>query len=76
VSNERTDAFRHYLVAMTKFFEGAARLMPSGSPVVMVVGHSAWNHAEIPTTDLFREVSEDNFEATHGRDLISRRVTG
>lgn len=62
VSSDRADAFRHYLTAMTKFFEGLAKHLNPGAPAVLVVGHSAWNRAEIPTTQLFDEISGDLFE--------------
>lgn len=62
VSGERADAFRHYLVAMTKFFESLGPLLPSGAPTVLIVGHSTWNHSQIPTTALFREIAGDAFD--------------
>jgi 16S rRNA G966 N2-methylase RsmD len=62
VSTERADAFRHYLVAMTKFFDSLGPLLPSGAPALLVVGHSTWNKSLIPTTGLFREISGDAFQ--------------
>lgn len=61
VSMERADAFRHYMLAMTRVFEGLSRILRPGSPAVFVVGHSSWNSAEIPTTNLFEELAGDWF---------------
>ena len=60
VSEDRANAFRHYLVAMAKFFRALLPL-PSGAPVVLVVGHSTWNSVRIPTTELFAEIAGDSF---------------
>jgi len=60
VSKERADAFRHYVVAMSMFFEGLSHI-DSGAPVVLVVGHSAWNQVRIPTTEIFAEIAGDRF---------------
>lgn len=57
VSRERADAFHHYIAAMSQVFEELARCTRPGSPVVLVVGHSAWNSSEIPTTGLFEELA-------------------
>ena len=62
VSRERANEFRHYLTAMTAAFRSLAPLLLPGSPAVFVVGHSSWNSAEIPTTQLFTEISGDDFE--------------
>lgn len=57
VSPTRANAFRHYMLAMTRVFEGLSYLLSSHSPALFVVGHSCWNSAEIPTTDLFEELA-------------------
>lgn len=57
----RADAFRHYIVAMSRSFDELARVLPAGAPAIFVVGHSSWNSAEIPTTELFAEISGDSF---------------
>lgn len=62
VSDERADAFRHYMVGMSKFFDGLAAHLHERSPVVLVVGHSTWNKSKIPTTRLFEEIAHDHFE--------------
>ena len=60
-SKERANAFRHYLVAMAKFFDGlAAHVLPGGA-TLLVVGHSSWNAIRIPTTNLFAEIAAENF---------------
>ena len=61
VDPARADAFRHYLVAMTKFFAGLASRLDKGKPVVLVLGHSNWNKSEIPTTELFTEIAHSNY---------------
>jgi len=66
VSERRADAFRHYMVAMTLFFEGAANVLSAGKPLILVVGHSSWNRSEIPTSDLFQEAA--------GRDFLLEEV--
>lgn len=62
VSEERARAFRHYIAAMTEVFKGLADVVKPGGPALFIVGHSAWNGSEIPTTDLFAEISGDHFE--------------
>jgi len=62
VEPERADAFRHYAVAMQKFFDGAAKVLPAGHNAVLVVGRSAWNGLEIPTSQLFTELAYRQFK--------------
>jgi DNA modification methylase len=62
VSAERARAFRHYIAAMTEVFDGLADVVKPGGPALFIVGHSAWNGSEIPTTDLFAEISGDHFK--------------
>lgn len=62
VDPERANAFRHYLVAMTRFFVQLAMRTRPDSPVLLIVGHSAWNASRIPTTNLFAEISSDYFD--------------
>lgn len=61
VSAERAQSFRHYLTAMTHVFIGLGRLLAAGAPAVFVVGHSSWQGGQIPTSDLFDEISGDAF---------------
>lgn len=61
LSPERADAFRHYAVAMGKFFDGAAKILPAGRDVVLVVGRSTWNGEEIPTSRIFTELAHGRF---------------
>lgn len=58
---KRADAFKHYLVSMRLCFGALSKRIARGKPVVFVVGKSSWNGAEIPTVDLFKELSEDRF---------------
>ncbi|GMV70302.1 MAG: hypothetical protein AMXMBFR77_01410 [Phycisphaerales bacterium] len=62
VEPERADAFRHYTVAMQKFFDGAAKVLPEGRDAVLVVGRSTWNGLEIPTSQLFTELAHGQFK--------------
>lgn len=61
-SEQRAQSFRHYMGAMSLFFDGLARCLRPGTPVVLVVGHSAWQKAEIPTSRLFDELASDAFD--------------
>ena len=61
-SPQRANAFRHYAVSMTLAFDRLARLLKHDKPAVIVVGHSSWNGAEIPTIDLFVELSAAHFD--------------
>jgi len=61
VSDERANAFRHYLIGMKAFFDNLAHRVPPGAPVILIVGHSAWNNSEIPTTKLFAEIAGARF---------------
>lgn len=62
VSDQRANAFRHYIAAMTDVFEGLADVVKPGAPALFIVGHSTWNGTQIPTTDLFAEISGDRFK--------------
>ncbi len=57
----RADAFRHYVLSMKLVFSQFAEVLKEGKPVVMVVGNSRWNGAEIPTAEIFDEIAGDNF---------------
>jgi len=61
VSAHRANAFLHYIVSMSYFFEGLALHLNPEAPVVLVVGHSQWNGLEIPTTSLFQELAGSKF---------------
>lgn len=61
VSEERANAFRHYAIAMTRFFASLAKRVRAGTPVVLVVGHSSWNSVKLPTTAIFTEVAGAQF---------------
>jgi hypothetical protein len=61
LSQNRANAFRHYHVAMTKFFRCLSKHVRPSTPALIVVGHSTWNEATIPTTDLFAEIAGEHF---------------
>ena len=46
---------------MKLVFEGLARRMQTGTPLVLVVGHSAWKGGEIPTAAVFTELAAREF---------------
>jgi hypothetical protein len=62
VSAERANSFRHYAIAMTRFFASLADQIPQHTPVVLVVGHSTWNSVKLPTTGIFEEVAGNGFQ--------------
>ena len=64
MSSTRADAFRHYAVSMKLVFNQLEMVLKDGRPVVMVVGNSKWNGEEIPTVNLFDELSGPNFQFT------------
>jgi hypothetical protein len=53
--------FRHYVQAMRLVLDGLAPRMPPKAPLVLVVGHSAWNGDEIPTAAVFAELASRDF---------------
>jgi hypothetical protein len=61
VSPERADTFKHYLVSMRKCLSAIAKLVPTGRPIALVVGKSAWNGDHIPTVELFKELGRDQY---------------
>ena len=61
VSVERADAFLHYISSMASVFRALSRILKPGAPAVFVVGHSTWNSVEIPTSELFQEISAGLF---------------
>jgi SAM-dependent methyltransferase len=61
VDEKRADALKHYCVAMQCVFSELAHLLRSGSPVLMIVGHSGWNGDSLNTSDLFAELSAPDF---------------
>ena len=63
-STARADAFKHYAVSMKLVFNQFFRVLKDDKPVVMVVGNSKWNGAEIPTAELFAELAGPEFRFT------------
>jgi hypothetical protein len=62
-SVRRARDFRHYMLAMSRVMRRLAERTREGAPVVMVVGHSAWNGGRIPTVALFEELAGPWFAA-------------
>lgn len=58
---QRANAFKHYVVAMTRVFERLAVTLRPGSPAVLVVGHSSWNGDNLNTSQLFAELASPHF---------------
>jgi hypothetical protein len=46
---------------MHRFFGSLSTRVRTNGVALLVVGHSTWNKAEIPTTALFRELAGDSF---------------
>jgi hypothetical protein len=59
VSEGRANEFRHYVNGMHRAIEAIGHSLRSGGKCLFVVGHSGWNGDEIPTTDLFAEISNE-----------------
>ena len=62
VSIDRADAFVHYAISIKDVLRQLAGVVRPGGPVVLVVGHSAWNGSRLPTSDLFIEMAGDSFQ--------------
>jgi len=62
VSPERADAFKHYIVSMQKVVHQLAHILSEKKFAVYVLGDSAWNGLELPTSELFVELSGNRFE--------------
>jgi hypothetical protein len=61
VDTQRATDFRHYMLAMSRVFRRVAERTERGAPVIMVIGHSAWNGGRIPTLQLFEEIAQQWF---------------
>jgi len=60
-SKPRAHAFKHYVISMSRVMDQlAARLHPK-SLAVFVLGKNSWNGRQLPTTELFRQMSAKNF---------------
>jgi hypothetical protein len=60
-SSERANAFKHYMVAMSRFFVQLSQRLPAGAIALLIVGHSSWNDGFIPTSSLFEELAHHLF---------------
>jgi hypothetical protein len=63
ISAQRALDFKHYMLAMSRVLRRLAERTVAGAPVIMVIGHSAWNGGQIPTSALFQELAGEWFEA-------------
>lgn len=61
-SASRADAFKHYMVAMQSSMDSIAERLPKGKSAILVLGKNSWNGHEIPTVDIFREITQDKYE--------------
>jgi hypothetical protein len=61
VRPKRADAFKHYVVAMSKALKQFASVLPAGGHVLLVLGHSSWNGQTIPASKLFAALAGPNF---------------
>ncbi|MFJ8609963.1 TRM11 family SAM-dependent methyltransferase [Streptomyces sp. NPDC093675] len=57
----RAADFRHYVTAMSSAFQRLSETLSVGSKALFVVGHSRWKGQEIPTGDIYEEISSDSF---------------
>lgn len=60
-SPSRAADFRHYVTAMSRVFDQMSDVLDVGCKAVFVVGHSRWKGQEIPTGDIFEEISRGSF---------------
>ena len=61
VSEGRADSFKHYVVSMQRVFSRLYAVVRPKGRAVFVVGRSAWNGIDLPSTELFAEVSRERF---------------
>jgi len=64
VSTKRADAFKHYVIGMSRAIANVARRMKPGAPFILVVGHSSWNGGSIDTSSLMEELAKPHFSLT------------
>lgn len=58
---QRARDFKHYICSMARSVTGVAGLLQRGARAVFVVGKNSWNGYEIPTADLFTEITAPQF---------------
>ena len=61
VSVERANSFKHYVVSMQRVFSRLYTVLRPKGRAVFVVGRSAWNGIDLPSTELFAEISGERF---------------
>ncbi len=62
-SPKRSDAFLHYLVAMSDCFRSISSVLAPRGRFVLVAGNSRWNEQTLPTTDLLIELLRFGYRA-------------
>ena len=79
----RAQDFRHYMLSMSRALRRLALRTNPESPVVMVIGQSAWNGGQIPTVSLFEALahpwfytSETLWYPVHNRYMSYARHNG
>ena len=61
VSERRANSFRYYVVSMHCVFSRLSAILRPGGRAVFVIGKSAWNGVDLPSTELFEEISGERF---------------
>ena len=61
VSNRRADSFRHYVASMQRVFSCLYAVLRPGGRAVFVIGKSAWNGMDLPSSALFTEIAGGRF---------------
>ena len=64
VSNRRANSFRYYVVSMQRVFSRLFAILRPGGRAVFVIGKSAWNGVDLPSTELFSEIAGGRFRLT------------
>lgn len=60
-NKQRSNAFKHYVVAIHKCFNKLSKILAPGAPAIFVLGRSSWNGTRIPTDSLYEEISSGMF---------------
>ena len=61
VSERRANSFKYYAVSMQRVFSRLFAILRPGGRAVFVIGKSAWNGVDLPSTELFAEISGERF---------------
>lgn len=63
-SPSRAQAFRHYILSMRCVMEELSKVLVPGKRAIFVVGQSSWNSQQLPTVELFNEISREYFDVS------------